>query len=1045
MTFAVPDDYSDSSDPPSTPNRRSTRSHPSTTPAGPPPSDRLPSFTPKGPPPPSSAFGSSLFGTTNRPSSQPKPLFSAPSKNANATVSFGETTSRQIPNSSPPAPIELGDDTDEDDDDDEDMFAKEGEDMDDSLANMSPGYNPFAASTASDAFRASRGNKLPTFNTSMGQSTRSTNHNRSEMDFQAYAKGIAAATPSAPLDDPDSLMLQTELRAEQMAEAYKKGHPEAVPDIIYGLSELWRAHGPMEDDGAESEFIGPSDPDANISKANFLASLALTIHNPPTIEQSSNKTSRFRRSPQLGDNVPTPFPKVLLDWMNRYHNPSGPAIDGVLEYKRGYSASPAFWDAIFMSLTRARFDITIQLLQNAKFEVAVEEDGSGAAYNEDQLSNINKVVSQAIRLLETAPGLTSNDWDIRNENWAVFRLRVESTKEALESYVEGGAQRTIDDLKSSRFGRSAKSSTFGRPESKVPFEIYECIKDVYNQLLAGHEDLFKSSFDWVEAVFALTIWWNGDDGVIPRGNMGASRRSIGRNQQTRQVDVSPGIAYRQQMATAFRLVLDEDDLRDSIDTTDPVQVGLACIFTGDTKGLLGILRTFSVPIASTLAEIAGAGGWLTDETNTRETVENFDQSDLMVLSYGQEDLKTNEKDKLLTEYATLLSQKESIELPANPVEPQPPIEGWELALRVLGRLEDKENAQAKVGALLDRLHFTSNHQVDSVLDLCITLQFPQHAKKITEKYADSVAETTHRYGDALLYYSRAHRFDKAKRVIDELILTCLYTSSAYPPEKDMDDRFRSFVQRPKKSLDNLAKLDLAAAEKLSAWLSGYATLRKFYDIRDERPIENVSDKTSFPLSTKRRKASEALLAVISSSADCIRGGLYDPTVDVVVPVDALLVLLGEALPLLGNSPRTLKLPALYTLLKAVEDLQTIGPRISAKCESVFHIALENFHGGEVPSPRARLRKETSGMSGMTGSSQFSLVGSSLLNSKETMGTVGSGSEGSGVLVGRGEVRREWDWREGLRRNADGEDVLRVLRLGLGREVARAWAEGEDRA
>jgi len=174
------------------------------------------------------------------------------------------------------------------------------------------------------------------------------------------------------------------------------------------------------------------------------------------------------------------------------------------------------------------------------------------------------------------------------------------------------------------------------------------------------------------------------------------------------------------------------------------------------------------------------------------------------------------------------------------------------------------------------------------------------------------------------------------------------------------------------------------------------------------------------------------LTAVSSANNPIRGGLYDPSTEVVIPVDGLLVLLGEALPLLKESPQVLNLLQIFTLLKTVEDLETIGPRIYAQCDALFQSALDNVHGSDVPSPRAMLRKETSGM---TASSQFSMVGSSMLNSIEN-GTV---SEGSGVLIKSGIVKRGWDWRKGLRRSTKGSDVLRVVRLALSQAVAGTWA------
>jgi len=36
------------------------------------------------------------------------------------------------------------------------------------------------------------------------------------------------------------------------------------------------------------------------------------------------------------------------------------------------------------------------------------------------------------------------------------------------------------------------------------------------------------------------------------------------------------------------------------------------------------------------------------------------------------------------------------------------------------------------------------------------------------------------------------------------------------------------------------------------------------------------------------------------------------------------------------------------------------------------------------------------------------------------------------------IKRAWDWRTGLNAGAGPEELMRVLRLGLAKEVARAW-------
>ena len=47
--------------------------------------------------------------------------------------------------------------------------------------------------------------------------------------------------------------------------------------------------------------------------------------------------------------------------------------------------------------------------------------------------------------------------------------------------------------------------------------------------------------------------------------------------------------------------------------------------------------------------------------------------------------------------------------------------------------------------------------------------------------------------------------------------------------------------------------------------------------------------------------------------------------------------------------------------------------------------------------------------------------------------------GSRALIKSGEDKnRGWDWRKGLAEKAKGEDVLRILRLGLAKDITRHW-------
>jgi len=275
-----------------------------------------------------------------------------------------------------------------------------------------------------------------------------------------------------------------------------------------------------------------------------------------------------------------------------------------------------------------------------------------------------------------------------------------------------------------------------------------------------------------------------------------------------------------------------------------------------------------------------------------------------------------------------------------------------------------------------------------------------------------------------------------------LISLCLVQSLAYPADSDLDEDLRTLISSPKQTLTALSQIDVEAAELLQIYLSGYATLRRFYDLRDEELNLKRGQNPNLRPIARKKEAAAALIAVINSAEDNIHGGLYDSDRGAVVQVDGLLALLGEALPFVNLPKRILTLPQVFALLKAIEDLQTVTSRVYAQCEECFQSTIANAHGSHVlsSSPRALLKKS---LSSMTSSSGFSLIGSEMLASaEEEGGRTGRSMGSSGVLL-KAEVKRGWDWRTALRRGVKGEDVLRVLRLGLAKEVARGWLEGDE--
>ena len=76
-----------------------------------------------------------------------------------------------------------------------------------------------------------------------------------------------------------------------------------------------------------------------------------------------------------------------------------------------------------------------------------------------------------------------------------------------------------------------------------------------------------------------------------------------------------------------------------------------------------------------------------------------------------------------------------------------------------------------------------------------------------------------------------------------------------------------------------------------------------------------------------------------------------------------------------------------------------------------------------------------------------MIGSMMLQSATSDG-IRSASDGRRETNGSDdssenliEVGRGWDWRKGIRRDSKGSDVLRILRVGLAREMAAGWVKG----
>ncbi|KAL1958819.1 hypothetical protein VTO42DRAFT_3656 [Malbranchea cinnamomea] len=841
-----------------------------------------------------------------------------------------------------------------------------------------------------------------------------------------------------------------------------------LSDYSDELVELWKRYSrelTATESFSMSGGIGPGESAPNVVKACFVGSLILQLHHPPLMSRTaSNGTfSSGFRAPFRGvvqtdqPKSKSPVPKVIFDWINFFHSRQRGRVDALRETQPNPTSSTVFWDIVLESVLKAEFPQAVQLLEAADFSharSALEDGYEQPGYHGAQLQNIQRCINKAVQLLRSSPIMQHGDWDLKGLEWAMYRKRVCAALSELEDFAEGGEPAPTEDRRlfdaphfgipsvgsaSFSFSQSARMS-----ESKVPWTIYQSLRALYNILKGDAATILKHSHDWVEATVGLVGWWDGEDDndiILKNGNSGYSAKRQP-SQAPRSVDSNPEEAYLRRLDYAFGCVtntLGKDGFQ--VNSMNDVEVALASVFEGNVDGVLRILRIWSIPVASFVAEVASFGGWLETSAGS-EPLPGFNESDLEVLNYGQMD--RIRKDDLLLDYASSVFNFSRLETSSEVRD------GWELSLEVLSRLDDQELMKTKVNEYLDRIDLDTAEKMDKMVLLCTELGFNDEACKVSERYGDKVAESAEDYGTALVCYARAHSAQKIKNIIDLLISFCLIQSRAYPARSKLDEQLRTLLYDPKTSLTAVASVDAEGAAMLQFYFSGYAALRSYYDTRDEEAyLEKDQQLKRGPLARKKA-AAESLVAVIESAADSIYGGLYDPERKSAVQVDGLLVLFGEVLALAEPDPnRFFTRDQLLAILAAIEDLQTVTRRVYDQCEECLQSALFHYSRSKdaqsspthpapaLPvSPRNLLKKSVSSMTGLSG---FSLIGSEMLESQSrSHDSIGD----SGVLVSRPEdesseqdVRRGWDWREKVAEKAKGEDILRVLRLTIAKGLS----------
>lgn len=157
----------------------------------------------------------------------------------------------------------------------------------------------------------------------------------------------------------------------------------------------------------------------------------------------------------------------------------------------------------------------------------------------------------------------------------------------------------------------------------------------------------------------------------------------------------------------------------------------------------------------------------------------------------------------------------------------------------------------------------------------------------------------------------------------------------------------------------------------------------------------------------------------------------------------------------AETPSILSVEQQSNVLAAIEDLETVTPRVFAVAQEFFYECLNEYiyektgeSRKESPAGTASLKKSASGL---TSSSSFSIIDSHMAESSITNNT--NETTTSGVLVPKPDtaseyaesIQRGWDWRAGLAESSTttsgamedadeepkpDEKLLRALRLRL---------------
>ena len=533
--------------------------------------------------------------------------------------------------------------------------------------------------------------------------------------YGKLAKDAVSRTGPAAVDESDIVILKTEALVASLFEEGLKdsdGLNTALQVVSKELLALWALYHEetvVYDSEEYTSIIGPGPRSSNFAKANFLAGVTLKIHLPQLAKADAAFLSK-----------PKPLPEIMVQWLDEYHDPNPSQFEEIQAYRPSPASHPLFWDTMLNGLLRGRVMAVVHMLSHAGWRNARGEmDGIlSAGYKGIALANVERVIAAAIKVLNLCPAV-KGDWDIRNDQWTIFRLQVSQALEDLRTFAEGKNRDTHDSV---AYGSSRLSDTYSRTakkaESQVPWDVYQQLQILYSILMGDSKAIMANAQDWVEATIGLLAWW--DEGKEDRRL--ALGRSQARPRQTFSSDSDAEI-YLKKLRRAFDVVTTESSEL-HVQSTNLIELGLASLLEGDNEAVIIMLRTWSGPISTAVAEIASMAGWLPPaEPQNLINMGSLDQDDLNTLGIGSSPSKVDGvKDQTLITYAKSITNRGTLEAQGFTRE------GWEVAISILGRLDSTSRIEDTIENFLSTFTLDSGITVDKLWVLLNHIGMYRHAE-----------------------------------------------------------------------------------------------------------------------------------------------------------------------------------------------------------------------------------------------------------------------------------------------------------------------------